>query len=162
MAASVSVGGVWRGADVAYVYSNGAWRDVYQMYVRNGGVWRPLLGYKWTTGEWGACSAGCGGGSQSRAVACATDRGAAVAPWKCQRFTGLVPDATQACNTHSCVECYYDDWHKVVKNMSQYAYRWGSSTPFTNSGSTTVYAYGCTFWVGGAVKLNTWHICRQC
>lgn len=53
----------------------------------------------WVAGEWGACSASCGGGTQTRSVQCINYRGEAVADSNC---SGAKPAPTQACNTQAC------------------------------------------------------------
>ncbi len=51
----------------------------------------PITG-PWTVGEFGACSATCGGGTQTRTVTCEYDE-----------CTGTQPVTTQSCNTQACV-----------------------------------------------------------
>ena len=47
----------------------------------------------WSVGSWGACSASCGGGTQSRSVYCAST---------CSYCNGTKPTATRSCNTQAC------------------------------------------------------------
>lgn len=56
--------------------------------------------YSWDTGGWGACSASCGGGTQTRSVTCerACDT-TTVADGSC---SGGKPAISQACNPQSC------------------------------------------------------------
>lgn len=52
---------------------------------------------RWETGEWGACSAACGGGTQARAVTCREANGALS-----DRCMETPPSALRACNTRAC------------------------------------------------------------
>jgi len=57
--------------------------------------------YSWSTGSFGACSASCGGGTQTRPVTCTRDAdGATVPDANCTGMTR--PADTQACNTEPC------------------------------------------------------------
>ncbi|MFZ5439745.1 MAG: thrombospondin type-1 domain-containing protein [Myxococcota bacterium] len=53
----------------------------------------------WQAGEWGACSASCGGGTQTRAVRCLDASGAEQPVTSC---TGPAPATTQTCNPSAC------------------------------------------------------------
>ncbi|MCB9371081.1 thrombospondin type-1 domain-containing protein [Candidatus Woesearchaeota archaeon] len=55
--------------------------------------------YAWAAGSWSACSASCGGGSQSRAIYCRRNDGALVSDSYC---SGYKPASTQSCNTQAC------------------------------------------------------------
>lgn len=55
--------------------------------------------YSWVTGSWSSCSKTCGGGTQSRSVACQRDDGQFVSNSFCG---GIQPLDTQACNTQAC------------------------------------------------------------
>lgn len=66
---------------------------------------RPL-GYVWRTGEFGACSAGCGVGEESRTVICVDSAGAEVDGSLC---TGPAPDATRGCDAGSPT-CGLGEW----------------------------------------------------
>src|SRR5678816_1528807 len=57
------------------------------------------LTYTWIAGAFGTCSAVCGGGLQSRVVACVRSDGVLVEDNSC---TSPRPDAQQACNVQSC------------------------------------------------------------
>lgn len=56
--------------------------------------------YKWSAGQWSACSKSCGGGTQTRSIMCERDDGQFVAASFC---TGVKPGAQQSCNTDACV-----------------------------------------------------------
>lgn len=55
--------------------------------------------YVWASSAFGACSAICGGGAQSRAVICVSSAGVQVADSLC---TTARPAPSQACNTQGC------------------------------------------------------------
>ena len=57
------------------------------------------IGARWITGEWGLCSAKCGGGVKARSLACinAVDN-KSLPLGSC----GITPEITRPCNTHSC------------------------------------------------------------
>jgi hypothetical protein len=56
--------------------------------------------YAWLADAWGACSASCGGGTQSRTVNCRGQSTSATGPagW----CTGVQPATSQSCNTQAC------------------------------------------------------------
>ena len=60
--------------------------------------------YSWSITPWGACSATCGGGQQTRAVYCQNFwTGALSAPSTCSQYmTSAEPATSQACNTAAC------------------------------------------------------------
>ncbi len=53
----------------------------------------------WTSSAWGACSAPCGGGAQSRTNTCVD---AASAPLAARMCLGTAPSTSQACNSQAC------------------------------------------------------------
>jgi len=55
----------------------------------------------WAVGAWGACSATCGDGTQTRAVTCQKN-GTTVPDTKCP---APKPATSQACNTQACATC---------------------------------------------------------
>lgn len=59
--------------------------------------------YTWQASGFGACSASCGGGSQSQTVTCVSSTGTAVADAFC---TAAKPGTSQACNTQACAPAY--------------------------------------------------------
>jgi len=112
MSCAVNVSGTWKYAKQAYANVNGTWKPCQNIYVNVSSVWKPLYTYSYQTGNWGACSADCGGGTQTRTVTCrrrdATNANLdvqTVADSFCAAHGLTKPAASQACNTHSCVEC---------------------------------------------------------
>ncbi|MBN1774477.1 MAG: thrombospondin type-1 domain-containing protein, partial [Deltaproteobacteria bacterium] len=59
----------------------------------------PVFTYDWQTGDWGTCSAICGGGTQSRRVTCVRSDGVSVEDALC---SGTRPASSRACNTDPC------------------------------------------------------------
>ncbi|ACL04284.1 Thrombospondin, type 1 repeat protein [Desulfatibacillum aliphaticivorans] len=55
--------------------------------------------YNWVVSAWGDCSADCGGGTQTRSVACQDQGGNVVSDGNC---ADAKPSATQSCNTDAC------------------------------------------------------------
>lgn len=81
----------------------------YIKYIRRrGGGWQPVWSYSWTTGNWGACSVTCGGGTQTRAVTCVRNGVGNVADSFCAKAGIAKPATSQSCNTHSC---YTYSWY---------------------------------------------------
>uniref|UniRef100_A0A5F8G3E5 Papilin n=1 Tax=Monodelphis domestica TaxID=13616 RepID=A0A5F8G3E5_MONDO len=68
---------------------------------------------RWKTGPWTACSAPCGGGSQSRHVYCVVSDGAgmeeATDEASCSALPGR-PPSTQSCNLHRCAAWSSGPW----------------------------------------------------
>lgn len=58
------------------------------------------LTYNWTQSGFGACSATCGGGTQTQTVLCKDNLGHTVDNSLC---TGVMPATTQTCSTQACV-----------------------------------------------------------
>ena len=56
--------------------------------------------YYWETGPWGACSATCGGGVQTRPVFCTRTEFVEVVPD--ELCPSSKPDTSKACNTEAC------------------------------------------------------------
>lgn len=70
------------------------------------------LACKWQAGDWGSCSAQCGGGQQSRAVTCVNPNTlgqVASSPSSC---LSTKPATSQLCNNQTCSLPYwlYSDW----------------------------------------------------
>lgn len=59
--------------------------------------------YRWMSGVWGACSTGCGTGTQSRVVSCQMETGTVAANSLCNAAS--MPANTQACTLYS--SCTY-------------------------------------------------------
>eukprot|EP01006_Ploeotia_vitrea_P034698 TRINITY_DN65790_c14_g1_i2.p1 TRINITY_DN65790_c14_g1~~TRINITY_DN65790_c14_g1_i2.p1 ORF type:complete len:1985 (+),score=893.63 TRINITY_DN65790_c14_g1_i2:504-5957(+) len=59
----------------------------------------PVL--SWVTGDWGACSKPCGGGTRTRTVECRTPDASHTDP-SGESCTGDKPASSEACNTASC------------------------------------------------------------
>lgn len=102
MSAYVKISGSWRQIQNTYVKVSGTWRKVRNIYTRVNGVWKPAYSYSWNIGAWSACSASCGGGTQSRSVVCQRNDGVNVTDDLCSSK----PATTQACNTQACTSCY--------------------------------------------------------
>lgn len=61
----------------------------------------------WITGDYGACSATCGGGSQTRTVTCQSETGQVYPDTSCG---GTKPSSVQSCNSQSCVQSTNGGW----------------------------------------------------
>ena len=72
--------------------------------------------YAWNVGTWGVCSKSCGGGTQSRTVACQTSSGDTVADSYC---TSSKPAVNQSCNTDACPTVYTYGWQLVPNQCSK-------------------------------------------
>ena len=107
MPLQVNVSNAWRHIR-ASVNIAGTWRDIPQVYTKVDDVWRPLYAFAWETGEWGQCSATCGGGTQTRTVSCKRSDGQYYGDAVCSQFVGTKPETSQACNTQACVNCLLD------------------------------------------------------
>ncbi len=60
----------------------------------------PSPTYAWHTGDYSNCSKACGGGAQTRTVACRRNDGKNVEDSHCA--SQPKPESSRACNTHSC------------------------------------------------------------
>jgi len=112
MSCAVNVSGAWKYAKQAYVNVGGSWKPCQNIYVNVSGAWKPLYTYSYATGNWGACSVDCGGGTQTRTVTCqrrdATNSSLdvqTVADSFCAAHGLTKPTTSQSCNTQSCTEC---------------------------------------------------------
>mmetsp|Transcript_12066 Transcript_12066/g.31918 ORF Transcript_12066/g.31918 Transcript_12066/m.31918 type:complete len:850 (-) Transcript_12066:153-2702(-) len=59
----------------------------------------PPVTYSYTTGSWSSCSASCGGGTQTRSVACKRSDGQSVSDSYCSESK---PSTSQSCNAQAC------------------------------------------------------------
>ncbi len=88
-------------------------------------------------GNWGSCSASCGGGTQTRLVECRSTIGYTVNDWQC---TGTMPANSQSCNTQSCTTYSWvtGTWGSCVNNQQ------ARSVTCKNNNGQTVSEYNCT------------------
>ena len=63
--------------------------------------------YTWSTGDWEACSAPCGGGVQQRAIFCRDQNGLPVDESLCN---APEPESQRPCNTQACPPAY--EWYE--------------------------------------------------
>lgn len=94
------VNGAFRPTE-AHVRVRDTFMRVKNIYARVGNVWRPVWAYTWQTDNWDACSASCGGGTQTRTVTCTRNDGRAMPDAFCTD-AGPKPAMSQSCNTHPC------------------------------------------------------------
>uniref|UniRef100_A0A8C4Y5U7 Papilin, proteoglycan like sulfated glycoprotein n=1 Tax=Gopherus evgoodei TaxID=1825980 RepID=A0A8C4Y5U7_9SAUR len=77
---------------------------------------------RWKTGEWGACSATCGGGTQTRSVYCMSYDGqgspAVVDDAKCMAFVEQ-PRSTQPCNMRQCATWSTEPWSECSASCGE-------------------------------------------
>ena len=106
MSLKTKVSGVWK-ENLIHTKVSGAWKSVPQVYTKVSGAWKPLYSFKWETGDWGECSATCGGGTQPRSVRTLRSDGQYFGDSVGIKFAGNKPTISQACNTQSCTECKY-------------------------------------------------------
>ena len=99
MAVLVKVSGAWRAAS-PHVKVSGAWVRPLHVHVKQGGTWKPLWAYSWQTGDWGSCSASCGGGTQTRTATCRRSDGVDLPDAYCAGLTK--PPTSTDCNTQPC------------------------------------------------------------
>lgn len=151
MSCAVNVSGTWKYAKQAHVNVNGTWKPCQNIYVNVSGAWKPLYTYSYETGSWGACSADCGGGTQTRTVTCrrrdATNASLdvqTVADSFCAAHGLTKPVASQGCNTQSCRECHYDATLNKQCNGNVYNFAFCKNTHTLSGNSTTVYWNGET------------------
>ena len=128
MAMSVKVSGAWKSVPYPRVKVSGSWKSVQNIYTKVSGAWKPLYSYWFDVGEWGGCSASCGGGTQTRTVQCKRTGGVACSDDFCTRAGLTVPARSQACNTQGCTTCGYSyPYHAWQQHMC----------PFSDSCSTS-------------------------
>uniref|UniRef100_A0A8C0HA93 Papilin, proteoglycan like sulfated glycoprotein n=1 Tax=Chelonoidis abingdonii TaxID=106734 RepID=A0A8C0HA93_CHEAB len=77
---------------------------------------------RWKTGEWGACSATCGGGTQTRSVYCMSYNGqgspGVVDDAKCMAFAEQ-PRSTQPCNMRQCATWTTGPWSECSASCGE-------------------------------------------
>ena len=122
MPLSVNVGGTWRHTRAAAKIS-GVWKDMPQAYVNVGGAWKNLYSFTWETGNWSACSAECGGGTQTRTARCRRSDGQYYGDAVCVSFAGAKPSLTQPCNTQACETTEYPESSGVRAKVYAYGKR---------------------------------------
>lgn len=129
MSQYVNVSNSWRLVKHSYINVSGSWKSCNNIYININGTWRPLHAYWWAVGNWGGCSASCGGGWQYRTVNCYRSYSSnhsldhvAVDDSYCTRNVGAKPVTQQQCNTQSCNECKYSrnqyHWFVHTKNST--------------------------------------------
>lgn len=106
----INVTNSWK-AVATFINISGTWHSIVNIHTNINGTWRPLYTYAWEAGSFGACSATCGGGTQTRSAVCKRQDGAAAPDNYC---TGVKPATSQVCNTHSCSRCVYDYNNYVI------------------------------------------------
>lgn len=100
--------------------------------------------YAWVQGGFGACSAPCGGGTQTQAVTCRRNDGVSVADNLC---AGAKPATSRSCNTQVCAPSNQCIISRVTSDINDLSYS-GSAA---SCGSTCQYisklclTYGTSF-----------------
>lgn len=165
MSLRINVSGTWQYLSKAYVKVSNAWQPCVNIHVNTSGTWRPLYSYWWYTGNWGNCSAECGGGTQTRQVICVREHAGESnhgSNWTdiddaCCIKNGLPKPATsQVCNTHACTPCYFEVTNLNVSttntpsctNTEVATYAWNRSND--SSGITGIDSVNI-FWDGTAI-----------
>lgn len=129
------------------VNSKGELEPIPQIYAaRTGESLEPLFAasdFEWSLGEWGDCSATCGGGVQNREVVCKSiATGAEIDDAFCLYSIGEKPETQQTCNNESCSSCIYQ------RSGTTFTYTWvtkedqGSSEVWYNGELVATGTYG--------------------
>jgi len=100
----------------------------------------PTYTYSFVYSGWSACSATCGGGTQTRSVSCQRNDGATVA----NSYCGTPGSTSQSCNTAACPTNY--TW-----SYSGYKCQTGNRFAVDNTGGTKCSSPGATTWVDTGV-----------
>ena len=102
-----NLSGTWHTIKNVYTKVNGTWKTVGQISIKVNNTWHKIWSYSWKTGNWGNCSASCGGGTQTRSVTCKRNDAHTVADSLCTKYVGSKPATSKRCNTHACTVCHY-------------------------------------------------------
>ncbi|XP_075783381.1 papilin isoform X2 [Pelodiscus sinensis] len=98
---------------ISYIYLPRVWS--------HSGAWSSQM-KSWKTGEWGACSATCGGGTQTRSVYCMSYNGQGspglVDDAKCEAFSEA-PRSTQPCNMRQCATWSTGPWSECSASCGE-------------------------------------------
>lgn len=106
--------------------------------------------FEWVVGSWGACSASCGGGSQTRTVQCVREDDVVVDDSLCPDPR---PGTSQGCNSQPC--CSTDSLVYGQRCDGDAQVQWVDFN--TNTGSSAdraACAQACSNWASG--QLNQW------